>query len=100
MAPGVLIGGELAAARLTRHLRPGTATLYAPALDPGALLALRLGQDPDGRVEFRRRFWTLPGDDPLLTPTLLVYADLLAIGDARCLETAELLRGPLLARLV
>lgn len=31
---GVLIGGELAAARLTRHLRPGTATFYAEAVDP------------------------------------------------------------------
>jgi hypothetical protein len=33
-----------------------------------------------------------------LTPSLLVYADLLAIGDARCLETAQLLRGELLTR--
>lgn len=97
---GVLIGGELAAARLTRHLRPGTATLYAEALDTRLVRELRLGADPDGNVDFRRRFWTFPGEDPLLTPALLVYADLLAIGDARCLETAELLRGPLLARLV
>ena len=45
------------------------------------------------------QFWTFPGEEPHLTPTLLVYADLLASGDARCLETAQLLRGPLLARL-
>lgn len=97
---GILIGGELAAARLTRHLRPGTLTLYGEAIDPRAVVELRLRAEPDGNVDFRRRFWNFPGEDPLLTPRLLVYADLLAIGDARCLETAELLRGPLVARLV
>jgi hypothetical protein len=97
---GVLIGGELAAARLTRHLRPGTATLYAQAIDPNVLLQLVLRADAKGNVEFRRRFWNFPAEEALLTPNLLVYADLLAIGDARCLETAQLLRGPLLARLV
>jgi hypothetical protein len=97
---GLLIGGELAAARLTRHLRPGTATFYAPAIDPKVVLKLLLKADPEGNIDFRRRFWDFPGEDAQLTPTLLVYADLLAIGDARCLETAQLLRGQLLARLV
>jgi hypothetical protein len=97
---GVLIGGELAAARLTRHLRPGTATFYAQAVDPNVLLRLVLKADTDGNVDFRRRFWNFPAEETQLTPNLLVYADLLAIGDARCLETAQLLRGPLIARLV
>jgi hypothetical protein len=99
--PGdVLIGGELAAARLTRHLRPGTATFYAEAIDPKFLLKLVLKADAQGNVDFRRRFWNFPAEEIELTPNLLVYADLLAIGDARCLETAQLLRGPLLARFV
>lgn len=97
---GVLIGGELAAARLTRHLRPGTATLYAETVDPLVLLRLVLKADTEGNVDFRRRFWNFPTEEKQLTPNLLVYADLLAIGDARCLETAQLLRGPLIARLV
>ena len=97
---GVLIGGELAAARLTRHLRPGTATFYAQAVDPKALLKLVLKADTGGNVDFRRRFWNFPAEETQLTPNLLVYADLLAIGDARCLETAQLLRDPLIARLV
>lgn len=97
---GVLLGGELAAARLTRHLRPGTATLYAEAVDPKVLLRLILKADAQGNVDFRRRFWNFPDEETELTPNLLVYADLLAIGDARCLETAQLLRGPLLARFV
>ena len=99
--PGdLLIGGELAAARLTRHLRPGTATFYAQAIDPKVILKLVLKADAEGNVDVRRRFWDFPGEHAQLTPTLLVYADLLAIGDARCLETAQLLRGQLLARFV
>jgi hypothetical protein len=97
---GVLIGGELAAARLTRNLRPGSATLYAQAVDPRVLLKLVLKADIDGNIDFRRRFWNLPADETQLTPPLLVYADLLAVGDARCIETAQLLRDPLVARLV
>lgn len=96
----LLLGGELAAARLTRHLRPGTATLYAQAIDPKVVLGLVLRADAEGNVDFRRHFWTFPGEEPRLAPTLLVYADLLAIGDARCLETAQLLRGQLLDRLI
>jgi hypothetical protein len=95
----LLVGGEVAAARITHHLRPETATFYAEAVDPRVVLKLRLRADETGNVEFRRRFWNFHGDDPQLTPRLLVYADLLAIGDARCLETAELLRGPLVDRL-
>lgn len=97
---GVLIGGELAAARLTHRLRPGTATFYTEAVDLKALLKLVLKADTGGNVDFRRRFWNFPAEETQLTPNLLVYADLLAIGDARCLETAQLLRGPLIARLV
>jgi hypothetical protein len=96
----VLLGGEVAAARLTRHLRPGTATLYARAVDPRVVLKLGLRADAGGNIDFRRRFWNFPGEEARLVPTLLVYADLLAIGDARCLETAQLLRDGILARLV
>ena len=96
----LLLGGELAAARLTRHLRPGTATFYAQAIDPKVVLGLVLRADAEGNVDFRRRFWIFPGEVPRLVPTLLVYADLLAIGDARCLETAQFLHGQLLDRLV
>jgi hypothetical protein len=95
----LLVGAELAAARWTRHLRPGTATFYTQAIDPTLIVKLVLRADAEGNVDFRRRFWTFPDQEPRLTPTLLVYADLLATGDARCLETAKLLRGPLLARL-
>lgn len=37
----LLVGGEVAAARITRHLRPETATFYAEAIDPKIVLKLR-----------------------------------------------------------
>lgn len=94
-----LLGGEPAAARLTRHLRPGTVTFYGEKAEPRLILDQRLRADPEGNVEFRRRFWTFESEERGLVPTLLVYADLLAIGDARCLETAGLLRDRIVARL-
>jgi hypothetical protein len=95
---GYLLGGEPAAARLTQHLRPGTITLYGPKVEPRLLLDQQLRSDPHGTVEILRRFWSFDNDDPLLTPRLLIYADLLAIGDARCLETAKQLYGGIIAR--
>ena len=100
LGKGILAGGEIAAAQLTGQLRPGTATLYMANLDPAALARLRLRADDAGEVDVRLRFWTFDGERPGLVPTLLVYADLLAIGDARCLEIAALLRRDLVDRLI
>jgi hypothetical protein len=95
---GYLLGGEPAAARLTQHLRPGTVTLYGQKVEPRFILDQRLRPDPKGKVEILRRFWKFDNDDQLLTPLPLIYADLLAIGDARCLETAKVIYGDITAR--
>jgi len=97
---GLLLGGEPAGERLTGYLKPATATFYGEQVDPRFLAAHRLRKDPAGRVEFRRRFWAFEAEEPHLVPTILVYADLLAIGDGRCLETAALLLERIHARLV
>jgi len=101
-----LWGGEPAAALMTGHLRPGALTIYTGALP--ALLAAerRLMKEPEpGRttvVEFRRKFWTLPDQDAPhgTVPPVLVYADLLATGDGRCIDTAALVQKDHLARLL
>jgi hypothetical protein len=90
-AYGMALGGEAAAARLTGHLRPETVTLYGARAEPRLLLEHRLRADPAGDVIVRERFWNFTADDPALAPVPLVYADLLATGDARCLEVARLL---------
>jgi hypothetical protein len=64
--------------------------------EPRFLLDQHLKTDPAGEVEILRQFWQFQNTQPALAPTLLVYADLLAIGDARCLETAKLLYDEIL----
>ena len=87
-------GGEPAAALLTQYLKPGELTLYADKL-PGLLAGkYRFVKVPEvghqAVVEVRRRFWNFPqGDGETCVPPVLVYADLLATGDARCMETAK-----------
>ncbi len=96
---GLVLGGEAAAARLTKILRPGTLTFYGPKAEPRLLLDQRLKADPAGNVEFLRRFWAFENNMPGIAPAVLVYADLVTIGDARALEAAKQLQGEILARL-
>jgi hypothetical protein len=88
---GAVLGGEPAAERLTQFLRPGIATFYAPQVPNRMLADFRLRADPAGDVEIRERFWPFDydWDHPELAPPVLIYADLLATGDARCIETAK-----------
>lgn len=89
---GAEFGGEVAGGRMTKYLRPGTATLYVEDVDPRLLIDLKLQLDPkDGNVEVLRRFWMKPGPRPGIVPLPLVYADLMATGNARCTETAKIL---------
>jgi hypothetical protein len=96
---GARWGGEVAAARLTDHLKPAAATIYLePAKTREALATLvpehRLRADPQGTVEVLDAFWKLPeqGTPGDLVPPLLVYADLMATLDPRNLEVARRIR--------
>jgi hypothetical protein len=88
---GAVLGGEPAGGRITHYLRPGAATFYTEKIDPRLLVDLRLRKDDNGNVEIYRRFWTFDGDEAGLAPTPLVYADLMATGDGRCIETAKMI---------
>lgn len=99
----VVLGGEPAADRLTHYLKPGTVTLYARG-EPRPLNEIvarhRLRTDPAGEVEVLEAFWPaeIAAVQPGLAPTPLIYADLLATGDARRIETAKLVYDDYLAR--
>ena len=99
----VALGGQPAADRLTGYLKPAIITLYARG-EPRPLNEIiarhRLRTDPAGEVEVLEAFWPadLAVDKPGLVPTPLIYADLLATGDARCIETAKLLYDDYLTR--
>lgn len=86
-------GGEVAAAKLTKYLKPEQAILYAKGKPGELLLTNKLKKDPNGDVEILEAFWQTEYDwrYPELAPPLLIYADLLATGDARNIETARMI---------
>ena len=98
-----LWGGEPAARLLTQYLRPGVLTIYAHRLPPTFMAKQRMSKAlapaAERVVEWREPFWgeLPPGPRPDVVPLVLVYADLLATGDGRCIETAEVLYDQYLA---
>jgi len=105
LGPEARWGGEPAANLLVRHLRPGVLTIYADKLPAKLMIEKRLV--PVERtalppyLEVRKPFWgkTLRIDvDANTVPPVLVYADLLATGDGRCIETAQMIYDAHLAR--
>jgi len=90
-----VFGGEVAADRLTGHLKPARVTLYVWGAPDEVILANRLRPDARGGVEVLEAFWTPIEDEAAVrqtAPPLLVYADLMATGDPRNLEAARLVR--------
>jgi hypothetical protein len=90
-------GGEAAANLLTQHLTPGIVTVYATKQLGRFIAEHRLttvdDDDPSANVELRAPFWGATLETYCLhaavVSPVLVYADLLANGDARCRETAD-----------
>lgn len=98
-------GGEPAAALLTKYLEPGVLTLYAEKVPARLMVKHRMTtarpNDEHNLVEVRKPFWgegLANADRADLVPPALVYADLLATGDARCIETAQMIYEEYLAR--
>lgn len=91
----VQLGGESAASRLRLGLSTTNAVLYVEQTPADLALKYhwrtdRPEPDADPSIELRRRFWR-PAEG-LLTPSPLIYADLIASGDARQREAAVKLR--------
>ena len=86
-------GGEVAAEKLTQYLQPQIITIYTTPQHLNQLLAEnRLRKDETGDVEILKRFWKPPEMwkyEDLVHP-ILIYADLLATGNERDIETAKM----------
>lgn len=99
MAPegGVVqVSGEAA---LPEYLRPETATVYAAPITSKLAVVNRWRTDYTPNIFVRKRFWQEPDRDQTpgpgtvgVVPPALVYADLIASGDARQLEVARHLK--------
>ena len=88
-----LWGCEVAANKLTNYLKPEILTIYTSRPVEQLVVNLKLRKDEKGIVELREQFWkfethTITED---MVPPLLVYADLLATGDNRNIETAKII---------
>ncbi len=96
-------GGEVAAARLTQYLKPELITIYTTPQELNQLLLEnRLKRDRSGDVDILARFWK-PVEmweyNDLVHP-ILVYADLLATGNQRNIETAKMIYEQHIIRLI
>jgi hypothetical protein len=88
----MLWGGEPAAAAYTKFLHPEIYTIYTWTDKMTAMKKLRLIPDPNGKVLLYEGFWQRPFDGTDLAPITIVYAELLATGDSRNIETAQRLK--------
>jgi hypothetical protein len=96
------LGQEPAAALLTRHLRPEIITIYGDTHFETLARKIHPIKDDHGNLEVLQKFWNFKPaaagvKDYPVAPPLLIYADLVATGDARNLETAKMIRERFLA---
>jgi len=89
----ILLGGETAAALLTKYLKPQNHTVYTGENYGRLLLRLKLKNTQNGNFELIKKFWNFedPFDKKNLVNPVLIYADLIATGDNRNLETAKII---------
>jgi len=96
-------GGEVAAAKLTKYLKPQVITIYTTPqqLNP-LLIENRLKKDPEGDIEILKRFWApleMWQYEDTVHP-ILIYADLMATGHQRNIETARMIYEQYLIRYI
>jgi hypothetical protein len=90
-------GGEPAGDLLTGYLKPKILTLYTNETQTELIKNYRLVPDQLGQLQIFQKFWLDTEKKGEVIPPLLVYADLIATGDQRCLETAQKIYDELLA---
>lgn len=93
-------GGEVAAAKLTKQLRPEKVIIYAPEPPGKLIIEQKLRKTTAGDIEILKPFWRFDHEFDAfgIAPPLLVYADLMATGDDRNIETAEIIYDNYLAQ--
>ena len=82
-------GGEPAGELLTNYLHPAEFTLYTDESRNELIKNYKLIPDEKGNVKVYQKFWKIDNSAQKTAPPLIVYADLMAINDRRCTETAQ-----------
>lgn len=87
-----LWGGEPASALLTDYLEPELLTIYTEDSPKDLIKKYHLIPDSQGKVSVYKKFWSTRSiKNQKTVHPLLVYADLIATGNSRCLEVASIL---------
>jgi hypothetical protein len=83
-------GGEVAAAKLTKQLKPAKVIIYGDEMPGKLIIQHKLRKATEGNVELIKQFWEFDHAfaDRGIAPPILFYADLMATGDDRNIETA------------
>lgn len=84
-----LWGGEPAGNIYTEFLQPEYLTIYTLEKKAELMKNYRLIPDQEGNVIVYEKFWKLMDPNVNVVPPIIAYADLLATGKKRCLETAQ-----------
>jgi len=92
----IWLGGEAAAAVITRYLYPEFVTVYGRPDFTKLAQIIQPAKDEHGNFELLEPFWNFEPDQiettQRLCPPLLIYADLMTTGDARQLDAANIIR--------
>ena len=84
-------GGEPAADKLTNYLQPATLTLYTDEKRIDLIKNFRLIPDTDGNVRIYTKFWKTTDLKKETVQPIVIYADLVNIGDPRTDELANMI---------
>ena len=97
---GACWGGEVAAAKLTKRLKPEKVIIYANDPPGKLIIEKKLRKAADGDIEILKPFWKFDHEfaDQGIVPPLLIYTDLMATGDTRNIETAGIIYDKYLAQ--
>jgi len=84
-------GGEGAGNIYTDYLHPEILTIYTNKNKTDIIKEYRLLPDPNGNVIVYEKFWKDHQENINIVPPVIAYADLIATGNRRCIETAQII---------
>ncbi len=85
---GMYWGGESGAQIVDGYLEPGSFDIYTDIPTANLMRTGFVKQDENGEIGIYRKFWNWDTENSL-APLVLIYADLMGSGNARCLEIAQ-----------
>jgi len=87
-------GGEVAANKLTKHIKPQDIIIYADREKyQNIVIENKLHKDINGNIEFFERLWKFDRTNEFkeIVNPILIYADLINTGNQRVIETARII---------